>query len=55
MSSINFSPKSSVSPQLAHAAAERFRQRPLFARPCGREVAGLRDEAYQAEGRGAGC
>ncbi len=41
-----------VSPQLAHAAAERFRQRPLFARPCGRELAALRDEASQAEGRG---
>jgi len=40
-----------VSPQLAHAATERFRARPLFARPCAREVAALRDEAYQAEGR----
>jgi len=41
-----------VSPQLAHAADDRFRQRPIFARPCAREVAALRDEATQAEGRG---
>ncbi len=41
-----------ITPQLAHAAAERFRQRPLFARPCAREVAALRDDAAQAAGRG---
>jgi hypothetical protein len=40
-----------VSPQLAHVTAERFRARPIFARPCAREVAELRDEASQAEGR----
>ena len=42
----------SVSPQLQRAAAERFRQRPLFARPCGREVAGLVDAAHLASQAG---